>query len=143
MRSKFAKRSRSLAMRRRYIAYAAARGAVAARRRASADAAAARRTSARVDREHLLGRLAEEEALAEVDAELLDVLELGVALDADRDDAAAELVGDLDERADEAAAGRRGLDALAQAARELGDGRAAAPPSPAASPCRPTGRRAR
>ena len=79
------------------------------------------RDDAAVDRQHLLVGLAEEEALAEVDAELLDVLELVVALDADGDDADAELVGDLDERADEVAARRRGLDALAQVQRQLGD----------------------
>ena len=54
-------------------------------------------------------------------AEAWIVLELGVALDADGDDAAAELVGDLDERADQAAAGGRVLDALGEVRDELGD----------------------
>src|SRR4051794_19602376 len=81
MRSKLAKRSRSDTARR-------------------LDASVCPSNERAVDREHLLVGLTEDEALAQVDAELLDVLELVVALDADRDDLDPELVGDLDEGAD-------------------------------------------
>src|SRR4051794_13312136 len=56
---------------------------------------------ARVDRHRLGGRLAEVEALAEVDPELPHGLELVDPLDALGDDAALLLVGDLDERRDQ------------------------------------------
>src|SRR5687768_13900115 len=52
------------------------------------DSARALLEQAVVDREHLLGRLPDEEALHEVDADVADRLELGIALDAGRDDTA-------------------------------------------------------
>src|SRR4051794_4315168 len=66
---------------------------------------------ARVDRHRLGRRLAEVEALAEVDAELAHRLELVDALDALGDHAAVLLVRALDECGDEPAARRRVLDA--------------------------------
>src|SRR4051812_42865201 len=82
---------------------------------------------ARVDRHRLCGRLPEVEALAEVDAELAHRLELVDALDALGDDAAALLVGDLDERGDEPPAGGRVLDARGHGAGALADGLAQLP----------------
>src|SRR5213078_5362234 len=67
-----------------------------------------------VHRQHLLGRLPEVEALAEVDPERLHLLELEVALDADRDHAAVELVGELDEGGDQRVPRGRGVEPLAE-----------------------------
>src|SRR5687768_7100016 len=63
-----------------------------------------------VDRHRALGRVAEVEALPEVDAEVAHRLELADALDPLGDDPRLALVRALDERGDEPAAAGRVLD---------------------------------
>src|SRR5204863_9481064 len=68
----------------------------------------------RVDGHRPLGRLAEVEALAEIDAEVEHRLVLVDALDPLSDDLGALLVGELDHRGDQLAARVGALDALGE-----------------------------
>src|SRR5919112_6277977 len=74
-----------------------------------------------IDRHRPLGRLAEVEALAEVDGEVAHRLELADALDALGHDARLALVRALDERSHEAAAAGRVLDPGRELVVDLGE----------------------
>src|SRR5688572_8747492 len=108
MRSKLANRSRSEAIRAKV------------RSRSASDQLGARAHEPDVDRHRALGRLAEVEALPEVDPEVEHRLELVDALDALGHDLAAELVRAVDERVDEPPPGGRVLDPGGQRVVDLG-----------------------